>query len=262
MLVPSRKWKMGYYAFLGDTKDDYENDDYGNDDYSSGEKRKDMSYVYSFSNKLVKELLKDIHPSKLLLCYGFGRESTKHDIPNEIIHYILLYAFYRIGEWIEGGDGWTINKLRNTASVQVTGQVSTIISNPLISFGKHDWKIKIIQGNMYRYDHIAHIGIISDEIRDLNNFEFGYAYNNGKFCYGFSSCGTKVHHGMLQPQYFPLRYKQGDVITVHLDLDDKTLGFSKNENFLYIAFRDIMVVPYRLAINVEPGSQHIFEFVE
>ena len=119
---------------------------------------------------------------------------------------------------------------------------------------------------MSGYDHMTNIGIISDKITDLNNFEFRDRKSCGssKFCYGLSSCGRKLYHNVWQPQHYhySAMYQEGDVITVHLDLDNKTVGFSRNDIFLGIAFRNIRVVSYRLAINVEPGSQHVFEFVD
>ena len=44
-------------------------------------------------------------------------------------------------------------------------------------------------------------------------------------------------------------FKSGDNITVHLDLNEKTIGFSHNNTFLGVAYDNVEDGNYRLAIS-------------
>ena len=64
-------------------------------------------------------------------------------------------------------------------------------------------------------------GMIHDYKKGMNNFkEYG---NKKQFC-------------------------KGDIITLHLDLDARTLSFSKNDKFIGIAYKNIAKVSYRIAV--------------
>ena len=52
------------------------------------------------------------------------------------------------------------------------------------------------------------------------------------------------------PKSKSVEIKTGDVVTIHLDLDDRTLGYSKNDEYLGIAFENVKKSSYRLAISM------------
>eukprot|EP01084_Bolivina_argentea_P059028 107747_1 len=99
------------------------------------------------------------------------------------------------------------------------------------------------------------IGIASDVRADLFTRKTGgYAYYNNT---GEKYCGAA--HGGMSSDY-GVSSRNGDVITVHLDLDIHTLAFSKNDKFLGIAFNDIPQKAYRVAVSII-YTNHAFEMI-
>ena len=105
------------------------------------------------SNTIVermKELISKVQRRYIVVTFGFVRNIDLKDIPDEIINYCVVYAFLRINEWFEAGRQWKIDyKNKYIAygepaySHNKYALFSSIYANPVISNGKHEWKIKI-----------------------------------------------------------------------------------------------------------------------
>ena len=193
---------------------------------------------------------------------------NKYDIniPDAIINYCIIYAFLNINEWFKGGDLWMIDDTKFIATKKESApyKYTTICANPIISSGKHEWKIKIIEPELDSHSNLIYIGIASK----INNFN-SYFYGNGGVDnnYVWSSFGTKMDQTMSASIKFPtnksIGYDKGDTITIHLDLDNKTVGFSKNDTFIGIAFENIKNdIDYRLAISVHSDVIHKIQILQ
>ena len=89
------------------------------------------------------------------------------------------------------------------------------------------------------------------------NHRNGYAMSKsaGEYNYFYVSYAGIMNHEKRNSTDYPSAkskriFKTGDIITVHLDLDALTIGFSKNDEYLGIAYKDIVNVEYRLAVCV------------
>ena len=92
----------------------------------------------------MKKLLNRVDDIYILLTFGFVRSIGLEDVPVEIMNYCILYAFLRMNEWFTGGVQWNIDESKYiTYGDNKDGKTSTIHANPVISRGKHTWKIKI-----------------------------------------------------------------------------------------------------------------------
>eukprot|EP01083_Nonionella_stella_P276585 939862_1 len=119
---------------------------------------------------------------------------------------------------------------------------ATAYGSQLLSTGKHEWKIKMVNCDA------AMIGITTsapkaaddkgqDVFWGLRNTYGYYTHNGSKIVAGeFSDYGANV------------KSRNEDVITVHLDLDNHTLAFSNNDTLLGVVSNNIpLKEPYRLA---------------
>ena len=235
----------------------------------------DMSETSSsISNKIVS-LLDRVDDDKKLLTFGFVREiDDKLKIPDEITNYCVIYAFLKIAEWYKGRRGyWIIDDTKLKATAKELGfrdrdsyEDLTIYGNPEISEGKYEWKIKFSVVNFEQ----GYVGIASD-MRGLDSYFYGASSltaKKGGYCYAYTE---HVYHGQAYKMDHTMSGSQpyasgclsdGDILTIHLDLNNKTVGFSRNEQFLGIAFEDVPVASYRLVISIygDVGGQ-TFEFV-
>ena len=216
------------------------------------------------------ELLSKVRVRDIDITRGYLRES-KVIIPSEIVDYIIIYAFLFINEWFKGGEHWVIGETKLIATRNAITEwrhsfsFSTIYANPEISRGKYEWKVKILSGKLDHYNkwlNTVYIGI-SSEIRDLNHAFYGMN-GVGATSYAYLNVGHVMDHTMPGSKNWPsaedpVSYDEGDVITVHLDLDQATVGFSKNDEFIGVAFDNIDTTKsYRLAVS--PSSDNKWEF--
>ena len=108
----------------------------------------------------IKDLLAKVPSEKVIATQGFLKQN-KADLPNAIVNYIIVYAFLWINEWFKGGSGWIIDETRLIARISVDAPRCTIYANPEITQGKHEWKIKLNQGQFQGWGHKIYIGIAS-----------------------------------------------------------------------------------------------------
>ena len=223
----------------------------------------------------ISSLLKCVNDINILIAYGFIRESMTNldkDIPDDVINYCVIYAFLAINEWLPVDKYYTVdaddkNKLTVVKQHGYAGSSHvTIYADPIIDIdkakGKYEWKVKANIGQ-----HGSYIGITNHLNGRIDTYFYGTsgtANSDSSYCY--ASIGTKMDHTMGgsvdYPQDKPQRYKEGDIITVHLDLDEKSVGFSKNDEYLGIAFENINSGKYRFVISVYNACHHNFEFIQ
>ena len=84
--------------------------------------------------------------------------------------------------------------------------------------------------------------------------------------YAYHTTGYLMNHKMSSaeiwsPDGFSTACNHGDIITVHLDLEIKSIGFSRNDKWLGTAFTDIdNTKSYRLALSVIGTHNKDFQF--
>eukprot|EP01084_Bolivina_argentea_P246388 412348_1 len=177
-----------------------------------------------------------------LACYGYVKQMENkyhftHQIPMHLVEIILLY--YPRFWWFKGNNRFTING--STVKSQNTNCNKTVYGFYEVSVGKHEWKIKVIQCTTYLM-----IGIASNT-KHLDCF-----YEKHDICtYSYYSDGRKFMNGSqdLYPDGIPVKFGNGDIMTVNLDLDKRTISFCKNGHDLGILCDKIDTNhKYRLAI--------------
>eukprot|EP01084_Bolivina_argentea_P186118 320862_1 len=121
--------------------------------------------------------------------------------------------------------------------------------------GVHQWKVKI--GGKCNANVVIGVCDWNDQ-----SFKDSFFYNHsGHIAYAYYHTYGLVSHDGYNSSYHPKSFQAGDIITVHLDLIQKTVAFSKNDMFLGVAFRNIRVMPYRLAVTLWSNSTvEILEF--
>ena len=223
----------------------------------------------------IMSLLRRVDDINVLIAYGFVREAMKN-VNKEISHdvnYCIIYAFLAINEWVYNDEYYVIdtenqNRVRVLNVDPIHSHKVTIYADPIIDIdnakGKYEWKIKINDAV-----GIPYIGITNYSDGLINSHFYGArgtANLNNKSSYCYASIGTKMDHTMSGSVNYhddePSRYGTGDIITVHLDLDKKSVGFSKNDEYLGIAFENINSGKYRFAISIPNTNSAQFEFIQ
>ena len=234
-------------------------------------------------NKM-KLLLTKVNDQHVLIAFGFVREINSKYIPVEIMSYCIVYAFLRINEWIKAGSDWNIDQNKYIAYGQKKyindsfASFSTVYSNPVISNGKYEWKIKIklndsdthssfeLHGHRFHLFSSVYVGI-STSMDFVDSYGFGG--NKHKY-YAFGKFQSKTSHlvngSVDYPEgidsYDKFQFKDVVLMTVHLDMEQRTIAFTINDKFLGVAFDDIDDGDYRLAISVFGRKNKIFEFIQ
>ena len=215
------------------------------------------------SNSIVKDvnkLKKIIQLKHILLSNGFMRKYALNehnmDIPPSIIDYIMLYAFLFFEFWCKSGDAIHIvsdivathikkSQLDNNQRRQY--YYNSVYGNQYVSSGKHEWKIKTknISSEWGRY---ALIGISWNTDHCDNHFH----YQNPGAGYGLLTKGSlcDIRNKWISSDACKWRIYLNDIVTIHLDLDDYKLGYSRNGKYLGDAFVDIERKSYRLSVSM------------
>ena len=207
----------------------------------------------------IKECLSEIDEVDKMLVYGYIKEVfLNENCPSEIMKYCAIFAFLKWRCWLNGGENWSINGYQAVRDGECKiDSWSTMYADPVIKTGKYEWRIKIIEKS-------TDFGIgLTSNMNNLN--KYGIGRNGGDFGYFYLSYGGIMPFDKRNSTDYPSRktkvlYKAGDIITVHLDLDEGVIGFSKNDKYLGDAFMDIMRVEYRLAVCV--GKKNKKQMIE
>ena len=92
------------------------------------------------------------------------------------------------------------------------------------------------------------------------------AAHNGAKNYAFVDFTHKMSHNMaMAERWFPdgqRTINSGDTITTHLNMDEKTLGFSINDEYSGIAFEDIEDGSYKFAICMIGKWNKTYAFIQ
>ena len=145
--------------------------------------------------------------------------------------------------WFKAGDNMRINGDVLTRHNQ-GNNCETAYSTQIAVRGKHEWKIRIEKAAK-----LIVIGIASTTdhanthfYHDKDPFNYAY-YNDGR------RVSQQVNYEKWPAEDNRVSYSEGDIVAVHLDMDEGTLGFSKNGLFLGNAFTQIArLQTYRLAV--------------
>lgn len=223
----------------------------------------------TISGKIVS-LLERVGVKEKLLTFGFVREIDRLYIVDEIINYCVIYAFLKTSEWYKGKPGcWIIDDTKLKAVARVIENMGnfgfTIYGSPEVSEGVYEWKIKLVEIEAEK----IYIGLASD-MKGLDSYFYGATSPtaiNGGYCYAYTEyqkAGYKMNHTMGASQFYASNtcLSNGDILTIHLDLKNKTVGFSQNGKFLGVAFENIPMASYRVVITVYGDVDgKTFEFV-
>ena len=148
--------------------------------------------------------------------------------------------------WFKVGDHCRING-KVVTRLNSGQDYETAYGAQIASTGKHVWKIKIIKTNQIA-DYMV-IGIAST----TNHANDYFYHQKDPYNYGYYSDGRRmskqVSYEAWPSQDNKVMYSEGDTITIDLDMDHGTLGFSKNGVFLGTAFDNVaQQQTYRLAV--------------
>eukprot|EP01084_Bolivina_argentea_P262816 444606_1 len=219
-----------------------------------------MSFIEHDSNTFINEinnLLKEIENDNILLTYGFVRQvviTCKLNVPTSIINYLIIYSFLKLDYWLEDDNHKMIidgHYARPSTTDILAMSVSlpvTTYGNQLVSKGIHEWKIQII-----KHARRAVVGIVS--VRCTAPCFYTTKYPN----YAYSYDGEKTNYNIdrWQPYTYDkekIEFKDEDIIGIHLNLNKNTIGFSKNEIFIGIAYDNVPEIKYKMAVTMPSHS--------
>ena len=224
-----------------------------------------MNVLYSTMN--IEFLLRKVKNKHKLLISGYLKQcqlAMDLHIPNEIANFIIINGYLLSTQWIRRGK-WIIDQTKFIAIRQSSEIESIIYANPCVSKGKHYWKVKIDHNNNGCY-----IGIIFSEdssyIYRRSRCSLFHRRNYGVQGYAYHTKGYLMNHKMSSaaiwsPDGISTACNHGDIITVHLDLELKSIGFSRNDKWMGTAFTDIdNTKSYRLALSVIGIHDKDFQF--
>ena len=199
------------------------------------------------------------------LVWGFIRNIERaikgyHLIPSDIYHLIYIHQMF---------DRWNAkyetknNKIDVTRSIiSITGD-DTAFGTYAISRGVFTWRVIIISSISWMRGSMngskPHIGIIEDNDKYISQFRYDSDWDD----YGYKLCagdGSLYSYSKRQDKTIIdcLWNKEGDILEMMLDLNERTLSFKINNKDFGILFRNIKQCSYRLALS---AGSHCSEFM-
>ncbi len=121
-----------------------------------------------------------------------------------------------MSSWFRAGTGCSIHG-SVLSKVDPANPWRTAYGIEEVSIGKHEWKIKLIKGSAIMIGVTSNTKYIESSPWSKSDTHCYLYYGNNGYKYDKSG-GSK----------YSQTYTTGDIITVHLDLDNNTLEFSKN----------------------------------
>eukprot|EP01084_Bolivina_argentea_P199341 341109_1 len=166
----------------------------------------------------------------------YGDKEQKNPDPVQIVDTLKLDNF-----WLLCGSGMEMNG----ATITYHGWTSnTVYSSLNISHGVYEITFKIVHNTGC---HI-YIGIASTA-RHVNGIGFGI--DKDLINYAYCTSGTK-YSNVYENKKYGSAFEAGDIVTLHVDFNNLTIGFSHNEKHLGI-LSSIRAVKYQVAICVCGG---------
>ena len=130
---------------------------------------------------------------------------------------------------------------RGAQLTNVSGNAGTAYGIEEVKSGQHEWFVKITGGS-------AMIGVSSDTKWGSN--QFIWQQDNNSYAY-YGDDGNKYSHEKFQKESYGNKFATGDIVGVHLDLNSKSISFSKNGKNMGVAYKAINIgSKYRLAITL------------
>ena len=177
-----------------------------------------------------------------LIVEGFMRSievGTRNEIPVDIIN--LCFKYYHIGKGFDSNNLGSQHIL-NGNIIAPTGKNkcwSTVLLKNTVSDGKHKWKFKICQEASLTLIGICDATVPYQSQRDKCIYHYGYGYQ--------VRCGW-IYGGIRESAAYGISCNLDDTVTLHLDMDKCTVGFSINEKHQGIAFENVNLAKCKAAV--------------
>ena len=208
-----------------------------------------------------------------LLVWGYIRNAQKHyrnmNIPLDINDIIYLYQ-RMYDEWNEEYSSKCIKIYENKSMMLVARKgLPTVYGTHVVSQGIFIWKIKILVWNSTNFlePRAPYVGITEDIDSHLKE----YTNQRGWCTKGYELSGKDGSLTAADPRMYVGYYKKnnnygaiwnkkGDILEIVLNLDKRTLSFKVNDKDFGVAFENIKVAKYRLAMSffMNKGSKFVF----
>ena len=203
--------------------------------------------------------LKNIDQMTKDLVNGFIRDiqrylpnnQTYYNIPSSIKNICILF-FYMFDEWNPNmiGKGFTIVNDTKLVSEYSSFTWRAAYLSKMIENGQHIWKFKLVQGNCFmigiwdcKYD--SSITLSGDLDRSDGK---SYVYHTY-----FAHCNKYPNASWEENGSYGQKCKEGDIISMCVDMELLTLSFMINDNDFGKAF-DIKNAKYRAAVACYESS--------
>ena len=193
---------------------------------------------------------------------SYGQRYQIHKIPVDIMNYCIVYAFLVVNEWCKVDSYKYVYKFDNEYLVaEIVRNYNnfgwqTLIANPIVSQGTYEWKVRIRDDygdfeddNYYHNPMYVHIGLTTKNM--VKGDEMGYINLNDEAMDEIMTYKWGIN---ISPFY-----SSGDIVTLHLDLDNKVIKFWNNDEYIGIALENVKKDNYRLIVcvhaNMPPGCK-------
>ena len=204
-----------------------------------------------------------------MLVWGYIRSiETKYEhmnIPLEINDIICLYHRIR-EEWDEKYSSSFI-KIDATKSIITitTDESPTVYGTLVVSEGIFVWKVKMISWEPTQWGSPPFVGITEDIHEHLEEYKDASGWTKK----GYEMCGKSgaLFYPSKGEHYHTKNYKgrwdkEGDILEITLNLDERTLSFKTNDTDFGVAFGNIKVARYRLVITFWDNKDSKFQLLE
>ena len=207
-----------------------------------------------------------------LLVSGYVREveeqETRQIIPLEINDIICL--FHKVcDEWdrIYSSKDIIIDEGRSLMMINTNG-TPTAYGTKIVSSGIFKWRIKMLSWHKVNRNAPPFVGIIEDNDYQLIKYQNTYGWSYSSAYYGYELCAAtgSLYLADSDNHYRTKHYKckwnkQGDILQITLNLNDRTVSFKVNDVDYGVAFGNIKVAKYRLIITFSGNKYSKFAFL-
>ena len=220
----------------------------------------DVKYIDQLSKDIVFGFVKDMH--SLILS-----ENVYYNIPSLVISWCLLY--FHQNEYFTTADdthpevGVEINESGNIATTKEgwTQQIFGVLEISGREDLKYIWEIKIINGKRENWYNYIHIGLTYQSLKDNENNQDG---DKSITFYGYDADGLTCAGSVTYYQYGE-KYGCNDIISMELNVKDRTLQFYKNNESQGIAYDNLkfdkdMVYKMTVAMSSKGNSVQLIQF--
>merc|ERR1712228_551094 len=160
--------------------------------------------------------------------YGYIRQMTNDDIPNDIIHLcILFYAALDRFDRQHISSKLTLNEYDQSVKRNQAGGSANIYFENIVESGRHEWKFKIVRCQNHSGGYMIGLWKVQPNVAPpLDNFfamgkekGYGYSISDGKKSRLFDGCSA---------EQYGKRCNDGDIVEMIVDFDSLSLSFKVN----------------------------------